>query len=415
MIDIERVNNMEKKHMALLCGVFYPEPSPTGTCAKRFVELLSEEYDIDIICISENGIPAKVMLPFQNVEIPVHLIGCKRVELEEKNKGVKKRILHALGGVQIKTRILGNLSWYRRKALIELEHIHNEKKLDVIFSVCSPMAAHFAAADMKKKHPEIRHCGYTVDPYSAKNRIRPIFVSQGKLVSFEKSVLEHMDHILLSEEVVNNRKDLIGKDMCYDVLPYMLPELREVRTDEQFYTTNGVNCVYAGRFYNDIRNPEYLLKIFAGLEGINLHLFSVGCENITERYSSQYPNIILHKMVSNERIGAVYEQADVLVGLGNATADFFPSKTYEYIAAGKPIVYCNHKHMKNSTLENYPMSLQISDNDDSCIAAGKVVAFCKESKGKVMDRKEIIRRYADNSPKEIKKILLRAIRGDQLL
>ena len=49
-----------KKHLAIICGVFYPNPSATGKSAKQFAELLSDEYDIDVICLSEDEIFAYV-------------------------------------------------------------------------------------------------------------------------------------------------------------------------------------------------------------------------------------------------------------------------------------------------------------------------------------------------------------------
>ena len=42
-----------KKHLVLLCGVVYPNPSPTGKAALRYVSLLEDEYDISVIGIGK--------------------------------------------------------------------------------------------------------------------------------------------------------------------------------------------------------------------------------------------------------------------------------------------------------------------------------------------------------------------------
>lgn len=393
-----------KKHLAIVCGVYYPEPSPTGICVKKFVEALTDVYDIDIICIAIDGKDTSVMKQPEKI----HAVGCKRIEWEVKSRGMKKLILHAIGGLQIKTRLLGNLSWYRKAALRKLIQIHRERKLDVVFTVCSPFAAHFAGIDMVKRFPEIKHCGYTVDPYSTQCRMRPFFISGDKFLLIEKKVLSNISNLLVSEEVYENRKDLLlGLRNC-TVLPYMLPTFNAIEINEKLYPTSGVNCVYAGRFYEDIRNPEYLLQIFAKLsnQNIRLHLFSVGCEDIVKKYENRYSNIIRHEQVSHELIGAVYKQADILLGVGNKTAEFMPSKTFEYIAALKPIIFVNHSTLTNKILDMYPESIQISDASNVDEVAEQVKEFCVQNKNKQIEQHVVKKIYYKHSLDNIKKILL---------
>ena len=399
-----------RKHLAIVCGVYYPEPSPTGLCAKRFAELLADKFDIDIICISMDGKDTCAQESFvekSDVEIKIYAVGCKRIEIEKKAHGAIRKVIHNIGGIQIKTFILGNLSWYRKKALRKLEKINTERKLDIVFTICSPMAAHFAGADMKKRHPEIKHCGYTVDPYSSRERIRPFYLNYAQLVKYEKKVFSQMDGIFLSEEIIVNRPDLLNGLSNYSDLPYMLPEPEINSTTEKFYQTSGINCVYAGRFYEDIRNPEYMLQLFSRLEkhNINLHLFCIGCEDIVKKYDSQFSNIIVHKSVSHEMMGAVYDQADVLVGIGNTTSEFFPSKTFEYIATKKPIVFINHNDMKNDILEHYPIAIQVSDSDDINVAIQRLEKFCIKSMEKSVSMDEIKRIYYKHTKENITMVL----------
>lgn len=403
-----------KKHMVILCGVFYPEPSPTGLCVKRFAGMLSDQFDIDIVCISPDGITKRNVINSDNTNYRIQMVGCKRLELEYKTTGVVKRIIHSFGSVQLKIHMLGNMNWYRMNAVNVLEQLHSERKIDVIFSVCSPMAAHLAGADMKKCHPAIWHCGYTVDPYSTKNRIRPVFISFERLVSYEKKVLKDMDVVLLSDEVATNRKELLTDQTKYDILPYMLPEFRSINVNEQFFPSEGINCVYAGRFYEDIRNPKRLLDIFSKMDGsgINLHLFSVGCEDILNKYS-EYNNIYIHDIVPSDCIGAVYEQADVLINVGNKTEEFFPSKTFEYISTGKPIVYISQMLKSNELLEAYKMSTQILINETLEMAADRIADFCQSNKNRRLSRENIEMIYNNHSADAIKKKLLIALKSPE--
>ena len=401
-----------KKHLAIVCGVYYPEPSPTGLCARRFAEVLSDTYDIEIVCIGVDGEDKSTIEQLEHKDnriIKIHTVGCRRLKLESKADGMVKKLIHFMGSIQIKTRLLGSLAWYRRNAFKKLEAIHLERNIDVVFTICSPFVAHFVGLDIKKKYAQITHCGYTVDPYSTPFRVLPFFLNKSKLVAIEKHVLSCMKSVLVSEELYDSRKDLLDGLNNYDVLPYMLPDFREKAIHSKFFSTEGVNCVYAGRFYKDIRHPEFMLRVFAKLaeKNIKLHLFSVGCDELVDWYASKYKNIIKHEQVSHELIYDVYSQADILVGLGNTTADFFPSKTFEYVAALKPIVYINHGEMTNTVLESYPIEIQISDYDSIDFASHKVEVFCLKNQNEKIDCEVLKDRYYRHSKDNIKEMLNR--------
>ena len=394
---------MMKKHLAIICGIFYPNPSATGQCAKRFAELLSDEYDIDMICMSEDEKTAEVDL---GNGIRVHKLAGRRMSAEGRSRGGLKKLLHLLGGVQIKTLLLGNLAWYRRAARSELERLHSERPMDAVFSICSPFAAHFAAMDFKRAHPTVRWCGYTVDPYAAKNRIRPVWCSFERLIAEENAVLRRMDAVLLSEEVYKNRPELYAGCRDCKELPYILPDFPEGTVEHQFFDEADINCVYAGSFYRDIRNPECMLRQFANIQDprIKLHLFSSGCEDLVSQFAAQSASIVVHPRVTADEMVQVYREADVLVNIGNATAEFLPSKTFEYIATGKPIISYFYKEQDSRVLGLYPMCRQIPNAMDYD-SIGSIEDFVLENVGRMLSADEIGTIYERHSPQHIARIL----------
>lgn len=353
-----------KKHLSIICGVYYPEPSPTGLCAKHFAQLLLDDYDIDMICLSTNGKSEDVTT---GDGVRVHTLSGKRMALEYNSSGLMKKVLHMLGGIQIKTTVLGNLSWFRTAIYKELSYIHNQRPFDAIFSICSPFPAHCAAMDFKAEYPAVRWCAYTVDPYSAQNRRRPFAYSLEKLVNAERSVLAKADVLLLSEEVYKTRGELYVGHRNYRALPYMLPKTGFVSGERRFFNAQDINCVYAGRFYEDIRNPEPMLKAFTKLSDnrIKLHLFSKGCEGIVRKYAGLSENLIIHEQVPHDEIAEVYRDADILVSVSNAVAEFLPSKTFEYIASCKPIISFQQTNCQNELLNAYPAVIQVYGTPDN--------------------------------------------------
>lgn len=388
-----------KKHLAVICGIFYPEPSPTGLCAGRFSELLLTDYEIDLICISSNGLSETAVL---KNGITVHTLAGTRLSKEKAASGLTKKILHFAGSAQLKLFFLGNLSWYRKAAKACLEKINSDYPLDAVFSICSPFSAHYAAMDFKSKYPSVHWCAYTVDPYSTENRIRAVTCSLKKLKNKERYVLSKPDSLLLSEEVYESRKDLYENRPDCRPLPYILPERELPEGKRRFFKAEDINCVYAGSFYKDIRNPEEMLKTFAALKDarIKLHLFSAGCEELVERYVGECPNIILHSRIPHADIPALYRDADILVEVSNNVAEFLPSKTYEYIATGKPILSFGNG---NKALEAYPLALSISTAADSGKSAKE---FILKNKGSVLSEKEIRDIYRKHTAPVVKQILL---------
>lgn len=398
-----------KKHLAIICGIFYPEPSPTGLCAKRFANLLSEHYEIDIICLSENEEQTTVDLA---EGMKVHKLAGRRMRMESRSRGIIKKAIHLLGGVQIKMQLLGNLTWYRKAAYQKLEELHRAHGLDAVFSICSPFAAHCAAKDFKCSHPTVHWCGYTVDPYAVKNRIRPVWCAYEQLIEAERQVLLSMDAVLLSEEVFKSRPELYrGCKHCRE-LPYILPELESGTGERRFFDETDINCVYAGSFYQDIRNPECMLDMFSRLHDprIKLHLFSRGCEDLVRKYADKSSGIIVHEQVSTSEMAQVYRDADILVNIGNATPEFMPSKTFEYIVTGKPIINFYYETCVNDILGKYPLCLQFENtpvNGDAQILREFVLADGK----KRIEKSEIRKLYYNNSVDHVSEILCDAIQG----
>lgn len=135
-----------KKHLVIICGVMYPNASATGICARRFADILSRDYDIDIICMASDSMVATV----ESDGIKIHALSGGTIKREAQSSGAIKRLHHLCGQIQIKTRFLANMQWFANVAFDKLLEIDKMKKIDVVFSVCSPLAAHCAALKFKK-------------------------------------------------------------------------------------------------------------------------------------------------------------------------------------------------------------------------------------------------------------------------
>lgn len=395
---------MNKKHLVVICGQYYPTMSPTGRCAERYSLLFTEEYDIDFISESQDGQEQRVKM---SNGITSYTVTCRRVSLERNAKGVIRKVLHSLGTLLLFTNYLGNQRWYRKVTLKQLETIHKERPIDVVWSICSPMAAICAGADFKKKHPEVHVCSYTVDPYSTPDRVRPILHSRKDMLAFEKKNLQLMDSVLLSEEVYNERPELRDAIPACRPLPYLMPPFEKSMKKQK--EGKALVGVYAGSFYEKIRNPQFMLKVLSRLSrsAFKLAIYSKGCENVISEYANE-DIIETHGLITPAQLADVYKEADILIGVGNSVSDFLPSKTFEYIAQGKPIVYFNYKGHDSKELLIHPLALQLSDDMPVETACARLLEFCERVRTETVNEGELATIYCKHSPSNIKHIISEA-------
>lgn len=392
-----------KKHLAIICGVVYPNASATGICARRFADMLSTDYDIDMICMASDSITAEI----DNDNIKIHALSGGTLKRETQSAGAVKRLHHICGQVQIKARFLGNLQWFADAAFKKLIEIDKKRRIDAVFSVCSPLTAHVAAMNFKSKNGSVRWVAYTVDLYATPERIRPVGYSLPDMAEKEMNILDRADAVFLSEEIFGNHQEMVDRFRNVSRLPYVIPE-REQRQDESssIFEKDNINCVFAGSLYSSIRNPETMLEIFSRIndDRIILHLYSSGCDEIVKKYTSNCKNIIAHGRVSQDVIKKVYEDADVLINIGNANEDFVPSKTFEYIGTGKPIINFYYGSKPDNAMERYPIVVNISNG----IGEGSGYAikdFIRRSVAMRVSKQQIAILYPENNAGDIKRLL----------
>ena len=104
--------------------------------------------------------------------------------------------------------------------------------------------------------------------------------------------------------------------------------------------------------------------------------------------------------------------ADVLIGLSNFVPVHMPSKTVEYINAGKPFI--NYYRREDCpTLyytKRYPACLNIlEDSTDVESATKQTIDFCIENRGKTVDTSNLEEVFPDCSTKFIAESILQLI------
>lgn len=398
-----------KKHLVMIVGGYYPTPSATGRCAENNIQLIQEQYDIDVICLSradnsEYEYMGKRVFPVGNWYSHLQ----HRLRSNRKTKVLYRTVKTPVYFMDC-FRNPNNLYWYVKAAYKKMEAIYAERPIDVVFSVGAPMASHCAAMRFKSLHSEVRWVTYSVDSYAAQNK------NKKRFREFEKSVLANSDYNLLSEEIHNNSSFLYADyRKRVGTIPYQLPVIRQKISKKHYFDTMKINLVYAGSFYKEIRNPSFLLKTFMETrKDTVLHLFcSSDCDDLIDQaVAASHGRIVRHRMVGPDEIADIYAEADILVSVGNNLPEFKPSKTFEYIATCKPILNIYYNGLRDDVLENHPKTLQICNSEKVKSAVEEINEFISICAGKMVSEDEIKSRFKKYMPDNIQTIMLNALKG----
>jgi len=215
--------------------------------------------------------------------------------------------------------------------------------LDLIISISYPFMNHLAVAMARKKIKNLRakFIADSGDPFfrSQQTKKAPYFFI------IEKNTYKQFDYLTVPEKAsIDAYKGLISHSKIKIIPQGFNMENIKLAT---FKKSNKITFAYAGVFYDDIRNPEFL---FDYLVKINIdfrfdiylrHKDSV-ISNILEPYIAQLGDkITITYAINRDDLLYNLSSVDFLINIGNLTTTQIPSKLIDYAITKRPIFSCN--------------------------------------------------------------------------
>lgn len=185
----------------------------------------------------------------------------------------------------------------------------------------------------------------------------------------EKRILRDFDLVLTDDIYFDELVDLYGESLCRNIQVFKLPLIQCPKEKNILSLKNDndeINCIFSGLIYLGIRDPKYTIKLFNKLgETLNIKLHLYGPEQSDVPYKCSN-NIVVHGRIDKEKMDEVIRTADFLINIGNKMVNQIPSKIYEYISSGLPIVnICKNPNCPTiRILSNYPNSINIFEDED---------------------------------------------------
>lgn len=118
-----------------------------------------------------------------------------------------------------------------------------------------------------------------------------------------------------------------------------------------------VRIAYAGVFYRDIRNPEFLFQYLSQCKtDFELYLFMRNRDTLIDEFIEKYPSLKEKVFVSalpHDELLYELSRMHFLVNIENLSNTQMPSKLIDYGMAGRPIFSCNEKTFSPAKLDNF--------------------------------------------------------------
>lgn len=414
------------KNIVFVVNSYHPNYSAIGSCIHNVIGEMSYKYNIIVIAKKNENSNLNQYYEcthihyINTIDNYIRNLISDRIKLAE---GLKLQILKA---VKFFIRGYGFISAILKRTNIkkqEVQAIYDALKkidgeIDVIIPTCLPFESLIASVEYKTKiSGTTKVIPFLFDKYSENSTLHR--TENNKKRKFRR-------HLLLEENTLGKCDNLIFVDSWERHLnKYFVkysdkfikvehPLLKRVETNFNLsYDRNLINVVYTGALYRKIRSPLRMLELFENLitrdNRIVMHFYVTGdCDSIIKDYSSKYPqNIIYYGKVKSDVAKSAIVNADILISIGNTDITQLPSKIFEYISTGNPVIhfYSKKEDPVIEILDRYKNALCVwnDDKNEKDIEASLFEVF--NNRGSKMQFNEIENVYKDATPKYTADIL----------
>ncbi len=320
--------------------------------------------------VSVEVLAAKNYLTDKNVEycgdIKVHnIVLMSKVSLQQYKEKAFKEPFRVMYGLVRKTLFKMNKEFINphnlNVLLRKIKKISSEK-FDAVVVVMGGFEIAAAAMRFKKKNPDTKLVVYQVDPCST-NEAHPVS-TQKMRKDFERELFGISDAVIttpiLLREAKNTYPDAIISKITAMEFPNVVP-----CGEGNCNNRKNIRCLFTGYIYGDFRNPDYCFRLFDKVdERIKLELIATVEAVLRDKLKNH--RVIHHERKPLDETRRELLDSDVLVNIGNKMLNQIPSKLFEYISYGKPIInICKNRNCPTIPyLENYKYALNLFEEDD---------------------------------------------------
>lgn len=290
-----------------------------------------------------------------------------------------------------------NDGYLNKERTIKLINKHLKKNFDTIISCSYPFKTHRIAYEIKKENNKIVWVAYQFDPHSLnctldENKIEQRMNEEIKILSKADKIFLPMDNY---EQNIKTELNVL-QEKYY---PIDFPLIKEKRNNNKSKKNKLIKFAFTGTLYDNIRLPYNMLDFFRNIEfdyELNLcYITSTKISNKLKDYKKVFgKKLILNENLSKEKCDEIIDSSNIIINIGNEISNQTPSKVFEYVSYGKPIInfYSIKEDTSKKVLEKYALKLNIY-KDFTKEDIDKFNDFCNKNFNKILSFKEATKNY----------------------
>lgn len=431
-----------KKNIVFIMGMYKPLAGPVGICMDNILQCLANDISVSVICRKREHDDSD----HDSIEgVEIYRIASRQNSLRNlcltKSYGSSHWIpksLWKLGFQCARAMDLISFLFSRNSAKIGLVQSYVEAleslpvKPDLLVPACMPFEAVLAAYVYCQSHQDVQYVPFLFDKFAdnkALNRFKAnMNIKKRNNQWLERKVLDADSCPVFV--YVDSWRTYLERDLRTPLAKGRLIEhpLLIDRTGLVSYKkklTSGTRYVYTGALTVAARNPASALDVFTRVLDhqpcATLDVYGSGdaIRMVQSAAKISEGTICYRGFVGSDEVSKAISEADILLSIGNSDITQMPSKIFEYMSYGKPIIHIA-KFPNDPVLDilkKYPLSLCLVESEGSQTdKVNQIIRFAGSCTDKVVSFDDVAKCFPRALP-EYSADLLRSLvfdsRGDK--
>lgn len=339
--------------IVIISGSFYPNIHPRAFRAAELAKELSRQgHEVTaVFCTREENFDYEGYESIHKIKlIPLNIFNGNRVAEVASHK---RTFFYKIERYLIEYLICGNLFKYGKQICAQLEHLPYMEEADAVIALSTPFPCHYGFYKyMKKKGKHFVAIADSGDPfYYSKQTPRAIWFKY-----LEKAIYNKCDYITIPTINAINQYAPICPKTKIRIIPQGF-DMTHLKLFQGSFTP-PIKFAYAGVFYWDIRNPEFLFKYLDGIsDDYEFHIFMRYADETFNEILAKYPNlksrVRMKLCVPHDDLIYELSRMHFLINIENLSNTQMPSKLIDYGMAGRPILSCNETNFNHQILNDF--------------------------------------------------------------
>lgn len=287
----------------------------------------------------------------------------------------------------------------KRAYISQIRKADIDYKLDVVLAFSKPQWTETIVAKVSSKALK---GVFKLDPYIYNEMYKGERIK--KRQKKEQKIIDRVDLVFVTDLILNDLIEKNWNSRSTKLRKYQFPGILSnetfVNNEEGERSKESIHIYFVGRLFEDIRNPEFVLNLFLNLHReYILHIVGYGADSIIEKYRSKLGRrLVLHGALSSTAAHKLMQNADVLLNIGNTIRNQLPSKIFDYINTGRPIINCCKLKDCPSIkyLSKYPLGYSFFEQDGITENLKKeIIDFVETNVNKQVCKETILELYQE--------------------